>query len=79
MIDGVSYPKVTTDKIPGGYVTVDIKLDDNGTKHDAMMLAGVVGQRILSSGDQQLSQTGARDSVAPCVSWWLFEKTAEVH
>ncbi|KAH7106192.1 hypothetical protein BKA62DRAFT_668879 [Auriculariales sp. MPI-PUGE-AT-0066] len=67
MMDGVSYPEVDIDSIPPGYVTVDIKLDDNGTIYDAAMIAGLVGMGVMSG-------TNKNDTLAPAVSWWLIEK-----
>jgi len=77
MLDGVAYAIIDTDNIPAGYVTVDIKLDDRGTEYRSMLLAGVVGQRITSSGSSDLSGSGARDEIAPQVSWWLVEKYSD--
>ncbi|KAH7106190.1 hypothetical protein BKA62DRAFT_741274 [Auriculariales sp. MPI-PUGE-AT-0066] len=77
MMDGVSYPRVGTDSIPPGYVTVDIKLDDNGKVYDAEMVAGLASMRVVSSGDSKLSSTGQNDTLAPAVSWWLIEKLSD--
>jgi len=77
MLDGVAYAIIKTDKIPAGYVTVDIKLDDRGTEYRSMLIAGVVGQRITSSCSVELSGSGVRDQIAPQVSWWLVEKYSD--
>jgi len=77
MMDGVGYPKVNTDDIPRAYVTVDIALDNNGDKHDAMLVAGLAIRRISSSGDTSLSASGTNDTVSPGAAWWLFNKISK--
>ncbi|KAI1010386.1 hypothetical protein LB503_004995 [Fusarium chuoi] len=42
-LGGLMYPYVDTDNIPSGYVTVPVKVDDNGTLYNCKMLAGSVG------------------------------------
>ena len=77
MMDGVGYPKVNTDAIPRAYVTVDIALDNNGDKYDAMLVAGLAIHRISSSGDTSLSASGTNDTVSPGAAWWLFNKISK--
>jgi len=76
MLDGAAYAVIKTNMIPAGYVTVDIKLVDLGTEYRSMLIAGLVGQRVTSSGSTELSGSGVRDEVAPQVSWWLVEQKA---
>jgi len=77
MMDGVGYPKVNTGEIPRAYVTVDISIDNNGDKYEAMILAGVATRHISSSGDTSLSVSGKNDTISPGVSWWLFKKVSQ--
>ena len=77
MLDGVGYPEVDIDDIPPAYVTVDIALDNDGDKYEAMILAGLAVRRISSSGDTSLSASGANDTVSPGTSWWLFNKVSK--
>ena len=77
MMDGVGYPRVNISDIPPAYVTVDVALDNDGDKYEAMILAGVAIRRISSSGDTSLSASGRNDTVAPGVSWWLFDKVGK--
>ncbi|KAI9712772.1 MAG: hypothetical protein M1820_001394 [Bogoriella megaspora] len=44
--------RVDMDKVPTGYVTVPVKVDDNGRLYNTEMLAGSVGMRIMSSGQK---------------------------
>jgi len=77
MMDGVGYPKVNIKDIPRAYVTVDIALENNGDRYDAMMVAGLAICRISSSGDTSLSASGTNDTVNPGASWWLFNKISK--
>ena len=43
LFDDVEYPYVDIDKIPLGFASVPVKVDDNGHKYDATMIAGSVG------------------------------------
>jgi len=73
-MDAARYPKVNIGDIPPAYVTVDVTLNNDGRKHETMILAGLISRRISSSGDTSLSNYGEKDTVSPGVSWWLFEK-----
>jgi len=73
-MDGIRYTKVNIGYIPPAYVTVDIALNNDGRKHETMILAGLTSRCISSSGDTSLSNSGEKDTVSPGVSWWLFEK-----
>ena len=68
--DGLSYPIIQLHQIPSGCVTVDITLDfDDGSEREALLIAGVVTQRLSSSGDTNLSKIGVHDTVAPGVAY----------
>lgn len=54
----LDYPKIDTDDIPPGYVTVPIKIDDNGKEHKSIMFAG-----------HMLSERLDVKSLAPKLSW----------
>lgn len=51
VLDGLSYPSVETQDIPGGFVTVPVKVNDNGTVHSCRMLAGSIGIQALPNYD----------------------------
>ena len=71
-LDGIQYHTITTGKIPPGYAEVDVKLNDNGQEFDTVLVAGLVGSRVSSSGDTRLSATGKRDTMRPVPGWWMF-------
>lgn len=60
-----------------GYV-VNVKLDDNGVEFKSMIVAGLVGSEVQSSGDAELSLAGVRDMVKPLAGWWMFTKRGDV-
>jgi hypothetical protein len=49
-LDGVSYHRVETDKIPTGFASVPLKVNDNGVEHRTQMVAGLLGMELTSSG-----------------------------
>lgn len=68
VLDGVEFHIVDTDKIPAGYSSVPVKLDDNGREYDTNMLAGMVG---IHAGSEGL------DTIQPVSGWWMYEKVSE--
>lgn len=50
-LDGILYHRVDTDAIPLGWVGAPINVDDNGTEYKTMMVAGSMGLRVSSSGE----------------------------
>ena len=49
-IDGTLFHRVNTEKIPSGFVSVPVTVDDNGTIYKTKMVAGSVGIEVRSSG-----------------------------
>ncbi|KAJ7105180.1 hypothetical protein C8R44DRAFT_681506 [Mycena epipterygia] len=72
VLDGTPYHIVTG--VPPGYAEVDVTLDDNGEMLNCVMVAGLVGTSVSSSGDTALSETGTDDTVRPVAGWWMFTK-----
>ncbi|KAF8183752.1 hypothetical protein K438DRAFT_1838539 [Mycena galopus ATCC 62051] len=72
------YHSIRHENIPPAYAEVDVKLVDNGQKFDCLMLAGVTGTRVSSSGDLGLSSTGKDDTVQPASCWWMCTKKENV-
>ena len=52
------YPRIDTDDIPSGYVTMPIIIDDNGMEHKSIMFAG-----------HMLSERLGENSFAPKLTW----------
>lgn len=62
VLEGVTYPSVDVDKVPAGFASVPVSVDDNGHEYRATMVAGSVGilataSRILGASD------GAQDTL----------------
>ena len=61
-LDNVLFPRVDTNKIPSGFASVPVKVDDNGKIYRTKMLAGSVGIQGSSSGqmtEDTLSHKGS--------------------
>lgn len=56
-LDGTVYHRVDMDKIPGGFASVPVTVDDNGRLYDTVMVAGSVGIQSTSSGRMLDEQT----------------------
>ncbi|KAJ7215622.1 hypothetical protein C8J57DRAFT_1440573 [Mycena rebaudengoi] len=74
VLDGTPYHRVDSINVPSGYAEVDVKLNDNGELFDYMMTVGMIGMKVSSSGDVELSPTGRDDIVRPVSGWWIFIK-----
>ncbi|KAJ7105164.1 hypothetical protein C8R44DRAFT_806753 [Mycena epipterygia] len=73
VLDGTPFHHISG-SLPPSYAEVDVTLDDNGKLFDCMMVAGVIGTRVSSSGDPALSAEGKDDTVRPAAGWWMFIK-----
>jgi hypothetical protein len=65
---------IDSEDITPGFAALPIKLDDNGTLFNTMMVAGNVAMQVCDSGNSQLSETGRQDTVKPQPGWWMFIK-----
>ncbi|KAJ7261534.1 hypothetical protein C8J57DRAFT_1436520 [Mycena rebaudengoi] len=74
VLDGTPYHRVDSINVPPGYAEVDVKLNDNGELFNCMMTAGMIGMKVSSSRDVELSPTGRDDIVRPVSGWWIFIK-----
>jgi len=78
VLDGVQYHTIDAVEMPPAHAEVDVTLDDNGVEFKTMMVAGVVGYRVLDSGmTTAAGHNGKRDTVQPVTGWWMFEKKPE--
>ncbi|KAI9763705.1 MAG: hypothetical protein M1840_009178 [Geoglossum simile] len=88
ILDDVAYSRIDTEDIPPGFTSVPVKVDDNGDEYDAVMIAGLVGIKVTSSGDpsapvrQWWYGRGTEveepifglDTLQPESGWWIFRK-----
>ena len=74
ILDGIRYHKVETDDVPPGWTTVPVKMDDNGYKFDATMVAGSIGIRCASSKEVGEEGMVEADSMSPQTGWFMFER-----
>jgi hypothetical protein len=65
-LDGVEYPNIDSQDVPTGFCEVDVKVDDNGTELECMMVSGHLA--TLVEGNK-------KDSVRPNPSWFMFVKS----
>jgi hypothetical protein len=87
-LDGVRYSQIDIEKIPAGFASVPVKVDDNGTKYNTKMIAGSFGIQATSSGQQTDSDNGrpdpeykptsetegtGLDSLQPATGWIMYE------
>ena len=72
LLDGVTYHTVSIKDVPPGFCTVPVKVDDNGDKIMAEMLAGSVGVDCTASGDEAAGQ-GKPDTLQARSGWWVYE------
>ncbi|KDO26956.1 hypothetical protein SPRG_07669 [Saprolegnia parasitica CBS 223.65] len=61
------FPIVDTSDIPPGYLTVDVKIDDNGTPYDALMFAGHMAFAVSDD----------KTTLTPALSWAIALKNGE--
>ena len=75
ILDGVQYHRVEDDKVPPGYVTVEVHVDDNGDEFEALLIAGSVGVRTSSSGNKAIDGVSVLDTLQAESGWWMIELT----
>ncbi|KAL8939452.1 MAG: hypothetical protein Q9216_003340 [Gyalolechia sp. 2 TL-2023] len=72
-LDDTVYHWIDADDVPPGYGSVPVKVDDNGCKFDATMIAGSVGLRHINSEGSGPNL----DTIKPESGWWMFERKSE--
>ncbi|KAF5542955.1 hypothetical protein FNAPI_9843 [Fusarium napiforme] len=82
-IGKISYPVISTDTIPGGYVTVPVKVDDHGTLYKCKMLAGSIGIQALpgpegyvpavEEGRSNEEVDEKKTGIKPVTGWMIYE------
>ncbi|KAF5990275.1 hypothetical protein FBULB1_102 [Fusarium bulbicola] len=79
----ISYPTISTDSIPGGYVTVPVEVDDRGTLYNCKMLAGSVGMQALPGPEGYIPAVDKwksnvevdekKTGIKPVTGWMIYE------
>ena len=64
-LDDTLYHRLNMSKIPSGHCSVPVKLDDNGTLYETIMLAGSMGISARSTGEP-LGDTNTHASLTNC-------------
>ena len=77
VLDGMSYDRVDSNKVPAGHSSVPVKLIDNGVEYEAMMVAGSVGLCCTSSGREVDGDPKGLDTISMETGWWIFEKKSK--
>jgi hypothetical protein len=76
-LDGVKYQSVETDRIPTGFASVSVTVNDNGTIHNTKMVAGGVGISATRSGEKDEDGEEKVDSVRSLSGWVMYELKSE--
>ena len=74
-LDGAHYHKCDSENVPAGWAKVPVKVNDNGDKFDAVMIAGSVGISCTSSEEELAEDLVGLDTMSAETGWWMFEKT----
>ncbi|KAL8781581.1 MAG: hypothetical protein Q9213_005931 [Squamulea squamosa] len=74
-LDGVTYHRINSEEVPPGYTSVPVKVNDSGHVFMTKMVAGSVGTRFSSSGQDRGS---SMDTIQPESGWWMFEDDSPV-
>ncbi|KAL8835961.1 MAG: hypothetical protein Q9170_003118 [Blastenia crenularia] len=69
-LDDAIYHSIDAGGVPHGYSSVPVKVDDNGYKFDATMIAGSVGMRHMNDEGSGPDL----DTIQPESGWWMFQK-----
>lgn len=76
ILDGAVYHQVDSTDVPEGFTSVPVKINDNGSELEALMIAGSVGINVTSSGEKHTAEDNkiGNDTFAPASGWWMFAK-----
>jgi hypothetical protein len=76
-VDGVKYHSVDTGKIPTGFASVPVTVDDNGKEYKTKMVAGSVGISAAKNGEKGEDGEEKLDSVRSVSGWIMYELKSE--
>ena len=70
----MQYPVIDSQDVPMATASVPVKLDDNGTFYDTVMIAGVVGYFVESAQPGVTSRVeGRHDALRAAIGWWMID------
>lgn len=88
--EGMIFERMDIEKVPVGYASVPVRIDDNGDVWHSRMTAGSVGMTLTSNtgnnsrqlGDRKASEftkdeRAALDTISPLSGWFLYEVKEE--
>ncbi|KAL0563550.1 hypothetical protein V5O48_018516 [Marasmius crinis-equi] len=77
-VDGVLYHRVDTEKIPAGFASVPVTVDDNGHAFETKMVAGLMGIEASSTGDNLgEADRPELDTIRPATGWFMYRLEVE--
>ncbi|KAH6616593.1 hypothetical protein C7974DRAFT_465767 [Boeremia exigua] len=71
-LEDTRYHQVDISKIPSGFASVPVTVDDNGQVYHTKMIAGSFGIQATSSGQKTDSEEPGLDSVQPSSGWIMY-------
>lgn len=72
-LDGATYGQLDMAKIPSGYTSVMVRVEDTERTFNATVVAGSVGIICTSSGDAMANGQLGLDTIQAESGWWMFE------
>ena len=74
-LDGTYYHSIKVESVPKAVSSVPVEIIDDGDITHSVMVAGLVGMRISSSGEllHGKDETGL-DTLQPESGWWIYDK-----
>ena len=73
----MAYHRVDSEKVPSGYASVPVTVNDDGALFDGMMVAGSVGINCTGGGDGLADGVVGLDTVCAETGWWVFERKSQ--
>jgi hypothetical protein len=78
VLEGVRYHTIGTSKIPCGFASVPVLVDDDGVMHRTKMVAGSLGMSVGKSGEVDEKGEEMLDTLANLTGWVMFEVKEDV-
>ncbi|CCM02705.1 uncharacterized protein FIBRA_04811 [Fibroporia radiculosa] len=79
VLDGVTYPQMSTMFIPEGYCEVDITLNTGGAMLDCLMVAGHMAMGVAAVTGHGYVRAPTGNMVSPAPQWFVLLKSKHIH